>query len=201
MGCHEGSAEGGGGGGKDKKKETKLGLAHRKADEFGEWYSEVVVESEMISYYDVSGGLCVPDQCHQVSDQDAGQGLLMWQRLCSGCTARGAVYCFSLRQMSICHDKPEGLPSRVSRAQWSWAQALGICALQSVHVGSTGQAGRSEGGQAQQHLGFGLEPAPCWGKVRGCNCCRWSPGMPSQASCTLRLSGYPYWLHWRHSLS
>ena len=34
-----------------------MGLAHRKADEFGEWYSEVVVESEIISYYDVSGGL------------------------------------------------------------------------------------------------------------------------------------------------
>eukprot|EP00891_Asterochloris_glomerata_P006360 jgi/Astpho2/6360/fgenesh1_pm.00091_%23_8_t len=50
-----GSADSGGGGAKDKKKETKLGLAHRKADEFGEWYSEVVVESEMISYYDVSG--------------------------------------------------------------------------------------------------------------------------------------------------
>ena len=58
IGCHAGTADGGGGGGKDKKKETKLGLAHRKADEFGEWYSEVVVDSEMISYYDVSGGLC-----------------------------------------------------------------------------------------------------------------------------------------------
>ena len=70
--CRAGSADGGGGGGKDKKKETKLGLAHRKADEFGEWYSEVVVESEMISYYDVSGGLCVPE------------GLLVWQPLCGG---------------------------------------------------------------------------------------------------------------------
>ena len=32
-----------------------LGLAHTKAADFGDWYSEVVVESEMISYYDVSG--------------------------------------------------------------------------------------------------------------------------------------------------
>ena len=38
-----------------KKKETKLGLAHSKQASFGDWYSEVVVESEMISYYDVSG--------------------------------------------------------------------------------------------------------------------------------------------------
>jgi len=38
-----------------KKKETKLGLAHSKKASFGDWYSEVVVESEMISYYDVSG--------------------------------------------------------------------------------------------------------------------------------------------------
>ena len=38
-----------------KKKETKLGLAHSKQGSFGDWYSEVVVESEMISYYDVSG--------------------------------------------------------------------------------------------------------------------------------------------------
>lgn len=38
-----------------RKKETKLGLTHSKHKDFGEWYSEVVVESEMISYYDVSG--------------------------------------------------------------------------------------------------------------------------------------------------
>ena len=39
----------------EKKKETKLGLSSSKAEDFGNWYSEVVVESEMISYYDVSG--------------------------------------------------------------------------------------------------------------------------------------------------
>jgi hypothetical protein len=38
-----------------KKKEGKLGLNFAKDEDFGEWYSEVVVESEMISYYDVSG--------------------------------------------------------------------------------------------------------------------------------------------------
>jgi len=36
-------------------KVTKLGLHAKKNEDFGEWYSQVVVESEMISYYDVSG--------------------------------------------------------------------------------------------------------------------------------------------------
>ncbi len=44
------------GGKGDKKKETKLGLSASKKDDFGNWYSEAVIESEMISYYDVSGG-------------------------------------------------------------------------------------------------------------------------------------------------
>lgn len=42
-------------GGKAKKKETKLGLANSKSGNFGDWYSEVIVASEMISYYEVSG--------------------------------------------------------------------------------------------------------------------------------------------------
>lgn len=41
--------------GQGKKKETKLGLTAKKDGDFGEWYSQVCVESEMISYYDVSG--------------------------------------------------------------------------------------------------------------------------------------------------
>ena len=45
--------------GKDTKKETKLGLSAKKASDFGEWYPQVVVESEMISYYDVSGAASV----------------------------------------------------------------------------------------------------------------------------------------------
>ena len=45
-----------GGGGKDgKRKETQLGLSTPKGDDFSKWYSEVVVASELISYYDVSG--------------------------------------------------------------------------------------------------------------------------------------------------
>ncbi|RZB49179.1 Proline--tRNA ligase, cytoplasmic isoform C [Glycine soja] len=40
---------------KEVKKETGLGLTHRKAENFGEWYSEVVVNAEMIEYYDISG--------------------------------------------------------------------------------------------------------------------------------------------------
>ena len=34
---------------------TKLGLSVKKDEDFGEWFSQVCVESEMISYYDVSG--------------------------------------------------------------------------------------------------------------------------------------------------
>lgn len=49
------AGSGQGGGGKDKKKETLLGLSAKKAEDFGKWYSEVVVCGEMIEYYDVSG--------------------------------------------------------------------------------------------------------------------------------------------------
>ncbi|KAL6620748.1 hypothetical protein ACP70R_035887 [Stipagrostis hirtigluma subsp. patula] len=40
---------------KEAKKETKLGMVHRKDDNFREWYTEVVVNSGMIEYYDISG--------------------------------------------------------------------------------------------------------------------------------------------------
>ncbi|XP_010693974.2 proline--tRNA ligase, cytoplasmic isoform X1 [Beta vulgaris subsp. vulgaris] len=40
---------------KEVKKETGLGLTYKKAENFGEWYSEVVVNAEMIEYYDISG--------------------------------------------------------------------------------------------------------------------------------------------------
>ncbi|XP_031131641.1 proline--tRNA ligase, cytoplasmic-like [Ipomoea triloba] len=40
---------------KEVKKETGLGLTYKKDENFGEWYSEVVVTSEMIEYYDISG--------------------------------------------------------------------------------------------------------------------------------------------------
>ncbi|XP_057448607.1 proline--tRNA ligase, cytoplasmic-like [Lotus japonicus] len=38
-----------------QQEETGLGLTHRKAENFGEWYSEVVVNAELIEYYDISG--------------------------------------------------------------------------------------------------------------------------------------------------
>ena len=45
---------------------TKLGLHAKKDEDFGEWYSQVVVESEMISYYDVSGeGNCTVGHHHR----------------------------------------------------------------------------------------------------------------------------------------
>ncbi|KAK4749753.1 hypothetical protein SAY87_027202 [Trapa incisa] len=40
---------------KEVKKETGLGLTNKKDENFGEWYSEVVVNGEMIEYYDISG--------------------------------------------------------------------------------------------------------------------------------------------------
>ncbi|MCO5591601.1 hypothetical protein L7F22_045590 [Adiantum nelumboides] len=40
---------------KEVKKETKLGMTFKKDENFGDWYSEVVVKSGMIEYYDVSG--------------------------------------------------------------------------------------------------------------------------------------------------
>jgi hypothetical protein len=45
----------GGGGGKEVKKETQLGLTTTRAEDFGQWYSQVVTAGEMIEYYDVSG--------------------------------------------------------------------------------------------------------------------------------------------------
>jgi len=40
---------------KEMKKETRLGISNKKDENFGDWYSEVVVEGEMIEYYAVSG--------------------------------------------------------------------------------------------------------------------------------------------------
>lgn len=46
------------------KKVNEDGLSVTKAEDFARWYSEVVVKSEMIEYYDVSGtltpGCCAP---------------------------------------------------------------------------------------------------------------------------------------------
>ncbi|KAM5578990.1 proline--tRNA ligase, cytoplasmic-like [Rosa sericea] len=46
---------GSGGKKKDVEKETGLGVIKKKNENFGEWYSEVVVHGEMIEYYDISG--------------------------------------------------------------------------------------------------------------------------------------------------
>lgn len=48
-------ADGGAQGAGNAKGVTKLGLHAKKETDFGEWYSQVCVESEMISYYDISG--------------------------------------------------------------------------------------------------------------------------------------------------
>lgn len=49
---HGGAAQGAK---KEVKKESGLGLAFKKDENFGEWYSDIVVRAEMIEYYDVSG--------------------------------------------------------------------------------------------------------------------------------------------------
>lgn len=38
-----------------KRKESGLGLSVTREEDFGQWYSELVVRSELIEYYDVSG--------------------------------------------------------------------------------------------------------------------------------------------------
>ena len=43
-----------------KKKENEDGMTIRKAEDFGRWYSELVVKSEMIDYSDISGMLSKP---------------------------------------------------------------------------------------------------------------------------------------------
>ena len=40
---------------KEMKKETKLGMHVGINEDFGAWYSQVVVEAELIDYYDISG--------------------------------------------------------------------------------------------------------------------------------------------------
>jgi hypothetical protein len=46
---------GGGGGGKKSKKMNEDGLSVSKSEDFGQWYSQLVVKSEMVEYTDVSG--------------------------------------------------------------------------------------------------------------------------------------------------
>lgn len=37
------------------KGESRMGIEHKKAENFGEWYSQVITRSDLIDYYDVSG--------------------------------------------------------------------------------------------------------------------------------------------------
>ncbi|RZC92293.1 hypothetical protein C5167_026924 [Papaver somniferum] len=50
-----GGSGGGGGRSKEVKKKTSLGLSNKRDENFGDWYSEVVVRSEILEYYDISG--------------------------------------------------------------------------------------------------------------------------------------------------
>jgi hypothetical protein len=51
-------------------------MSIKKADNFGAWYSELVVEAELISYYDVSG-------------EHGPTSLFLIQCLCRGCLVIG----------------------------------------------------------------------------------------------------------------
>lgn len=39
----------------DKAKEHELSISCKKGDNFSKWYTEVIVKSDMIDYYDISG--------------------------------------------------------------------------------------------------------------------------------------------------
>ncbi|KAK8947116.1 hypothetical protein KSP39_PZI006746 [Platanthera zijinensis] len=56
---------------KEVKKKTRLGLTFKKDVSFGEWYSEVVVKSELIEYYDISG-------CYNLRPQAMAIWETMW---------------------------------------------------------------------------------------------------------------------------
>ncbi|KAK2661478.1 hypothetical protein Ddye_000052 [Dipteronia dyeriana] len=49
-------------------KETRLGISHKKDEDFGKWYSEVLVNSEMIEYYDISGCYIIRDWAMMIWD-------------------------------------------------------------------------------------------------------------------------------------
>ena len=56
------------------KKATQLGISAKKAENFADWYTEVVVVSEMISYYrDVSGALFSPSIFYCIHNQEGGK--------------------------------------------------------------------------------------------------------------------------------
>ena len=94
-------------------------------------------------------------------------------------------------QMSSCHNRPEGLPMRGSKARQSWEESIGSWGLQSVHDSSKLQVGHV---WAKQHLGSGSElhhvGAECEAATVVVRCLCWSSGVPSQASHFLRM-----WLH------
>lgn len=46
---------GGGGGGGGAKKANRDGMEHKKEEDFGQWYSQLVLKTEMIEHYDISG--------------------------------------------------------------------------------------------------------------------------------------------------
>lgn len=40
---------------KGEKKDHELSILYKKNDNFSKWYQEVIVKSDMIDYYDISG--------------------------------------------------------------------------------------------------------------------------------------------------
>ena len=52
-----------------RRKESGLGLSVTRDEDFGQWYSELVVRSELIEYYDVSGCYILRPWAYQIWEQ------------------------------------------------------------------------------------------------------------------------------------
>ena len=65
----------------DVKGETKLGMTVKKADNFPEWYSQVITKSEMLEYYDVSGCYILRPWAYEIWDHIKN---FLWRILKSG---------------------------------------------------------------------------------------------------------------------
>ena len=116
--------------GKDTKKETKLGLSATKASDFGEWYSQVVVESEMISYYDVSGAasvsspLCVFPAALACMFQLTSKSQLVWILFAQFLPE---VTCIEALRLTATVGRSSGVIMN------SCLQAVPACAVQKLH--------------------------------------------------------------------
>lgn len=50
-------------------KEHELSILFKKGDNFSKWYTEVIVKSEMIDYYDISGCYILRPRAYYIWEQ------------------------------------------------------------------------------------------------------------------------------------